>query len=361
MPRCPTVLTYGHGDVVDGMVRRVARQSRSLADHDQGRARLWPRHRRQQEASTASTSAALAAVARGARRQARLQRQIHHRDRRGDRLARSAAGVRGPPRGAEGRSVPGLRRAAACRPSGRPFSSAAAAATRIHLDVNLRDGGHHSGNWGGVLANPATILAERHRVASSTARDGCKLERLKPPRISNAVRAALADVKVEPTADEPAALARLGRGGAVAGRAALCLEYAGSAGDVVGQYRQARQRYSRHSATPCCSSASSSAPDMRRSSTPCARSARNGFPMVEVSGHAALCGLAHRCRQPLGQLDRGIDPADHRQGAGDPAEFRRLAAERRVLRRARACRRSGCRIPIPAARSMRRTSTSCCR
>src|SRR6202000_2930782 len=28
----------------------------------------------------------------------------------------------------------------------------------IHLDVNLRDGGHHSGNWGGVLANPATIL-----------------------------------------------------------------------------------------------------------------------------------------------------------------------------------------------------------
>ncbi len=30
---------------------------------------------------------------------------------------------------------------------------------RIHLDVNLREGAHHSGNWGGVLANPATILA----------------------------------------------------------------------------------------------------------------------------------------------------------------------------------------------------------
>ncbi len=29
---------------------------------------------------------------------------------------------------------------------------------RIHLDVNLREGGNHSGNWGGVLANPATIL-----------------------------------------------------------------------------------------------------------------------------------------------------------------------------------------------------------
>ena len=30
---------------------------------------------------------------------------------------------------------------------------------RIHLDVDLREGSHHSGNWGGVLANPATILA----------------------------------------------------------------------------------------------------------------------------------------------------------------------------------------------------------
>src|SRR5258705_8770296 len=30
---------------------------------------------------------------------------------------------------------------------------------RIHLDVNLRDGSHHSGSWGGRLAKPATILA----------------------------------------------------------------------------------------------------------------------------------------------------------------------------------------------------------
>src|SRR3954451_11187333 len=30
---------------------------------------------------------------------------------------------------------------------------------RIHLDVNLRDGGHHSGNWGGVLANAGTVLS----------------------------------------------------------------------------------------------------------------------------------------------------------------------------------------------------------
>src|SRR5258708_36469485 len=64
---------------------------------------------------------------------------------------------------------------------------------RIHLDVNLRDGSHHSGNWGGVLANPATILAS----AIATLVDGkgrLLLGALKPPRISNQIRAALADV-----------------------------------------------------------------------------------------------------------------------------------------------------------------------
>src|SRR6266545_3764407 len=74
---------------------------------------------------------------------------------------------------------------------------------RIHLDVNLREGGNHSGNWGGVLANPATILC--NAIASLVDGKGrMKLDALKPPRISNAVRAALADVKIEPTADEPA-------------------------------------------------------------------------------------------------------------------------------------------------------------
>jgi acetylornithine deacetylase/succinyl-diaminopimelate desuccinylase-like protein len=74
---------------------------------------------------------------------------------------------------------------------------------RIHLDVNLRDGAHHSGNWGGVLANPATILAS----AIATMVDGkgrLLMDELKPPRLSNQIRAALADVEIEPMADEPA-------------------------------------------------------------------------------------------------------------------------------------------------------------
>src|SRR2546429_5983341 len=74
---------------------------------------------------------------------------------------------------------------------------------RIHLNVNLREGSHHSGNWGGILANPATILAG----AIATLVDGkgrLLLDELKPPRISNQIRAALGDVKIEPMSDEPA-------------------------------------------------------------------------------------------------------------------------------------------------------------
>src|SRR5258707_7337128 len=74
---------------------------------------------------------------------------------------------------------------------------------RIHLDVNLRDGSHHSGNWGGVLANPATILVSA--IASLVDGQGrLLLDQLKPPRISNHIRATLADVNIEPTAPEPA-------------------------------------------------------------------------------------------------------------------------------------------------------------
>jgi acetylornithine deacetylase/succinyl-diaminopimelate desuccinylase-like protein len=74
---------------------------------------------------------------------------------------------------------------------------------RIHLDVNLRDGGHHSGNWGGVLANPATILAN----AIATLVDGqgrLRLEQLKPPRLTNQIRGFLSDVEINPTDGEPA-------------------------------------------------------------------------------------------------------------------------------------------------------------
>ncbi|MFY9513401.1 MAG: peptidase dimerization domain-containing protein, partial [Rubrivivax sp.] len=63
------------------------------------------------------------------------------------------------------------------------------------LELTLRDGAHHSGNWGGLLANPGTILA--HAIASMVdARGRILVEALRPPPIPANVRAALAGLQV---------------------------------------------------------------------------------------------------------------------------------------------------------------------
>ncbi len=63
------------------------------------------------------------------------------------------------------------------------------------LDVQLRTGAHHSGNWGGLLANPGTILA--HAIASMVdARGAITVEGLRPPPMPATVKQALA--KIEP-------------------------------------------------------------------------------------------------------------------------------------------------------------------
>ncbi|MET8847707.1 M20 family metallopeptidase [Amycolatopsis sp. NPDC004625] len=67
---------------------------------------------------------------------------------------------------------------------------------RIDLDVDLRPGGRHSGNWGGILRNPATTLAAA--IASLVDGHGrIRLPELLPPELPGSVRAALADVVVE--------------------------------------------------------------------------------------------------------------------------------------------------------------------
>ena len=69
-------------------------------------------------------------------------------------------------------------------------------AVNFDLVVDLRAGGHHSGNWGGLLANPGFLLA--HALASIVGPDGELLvEDLKAPPPSKAVRDALADVEID--------------------------------------------------------------------------------------------------------------------------------------------------------------------
>lgn len=73
------------------------------------------------------------------------------------------------------------------------------------LVVNLREGAHHSGNWGGLLADPAIILT--HALASITdARGQLKIPEWRPTSLTQEVRDALKDLPVgtdeEPKVDE---------------------------------------------------------------------------------------------------------------------------------------------------------------
>ncbi|BBC32112.1 hypothetical protein SGFS_034060 [Streptomyces graminofaciens] len=77
---------------------------------------------------------------------------------------------------------------------------------QLALDVNLRPDSYHSGNWGGILRNPATTLAG----AITTLVDGqgrIRVPELLPPEIPDAVRQSLTGITVaaspgDPTPDE---------------------------------------------------------------------------------------------------------------------------------------------------------------
>lgn len=71
----------------------------------------------------------------------------------------------------------------------------------LHLD--LRDGGHHSGNWGGLLANPGVILS--HAIASMIGRNGeILVPEVRPDGVPASVSAAIRDLEVGGGDDAPA-------------------------------------------------------------------------------------------------------------------------------------------------------------
>jgi acetylornithine deacetylase/succinyl-diaminopimelate desuccinylase-like protein len=197
----PTVLTYGHGDVVDGMVGEWRDNLNPWQTTTKGE-RVYGRGTADNKGQHSINLAALRSVreARGGKLGFNAKFIIETGEEIGSPDLRQVCESLRDELAADLFLASDGPRLSADRPT---IFLGCRGGNRIHLDVKLREGGHHSGNWGGVLANPATILAN----AISTLVDGkgrLKLEQLKPPPISNRVRAALADVKVEPTADEPA-------------------------------------------------------------------------------------------------------------------------------------------------------------
>ena len=72
----------------------------------------------------------------------------------------------------------------------------------IDLWIDAREGGHHSGNWGGLLSNPAIQLA--HALATIVGPTGqVRIPDWVPKEIPASVRRALADCEIAPGPDEP--------------------------------------------------------------------------------------------------------------------------------------------------------------
>ena len=71
------------------------------------------------------------------------------------------------------------------------------------IEVNLREGAHHSGNWGGLIGNPALILANALAVIADK-RGQIQVPEWRPKTLTNSIRMALADCEVDGGDDGPA-------------------------------------------------------------------------------------------------------------------------------------------------------------
>src|SRR5438309_1087239 len=196
----PTLLTYGHGDVVDGMVGEWRDNLNPWQITTKGE-RVYGRGTADNKGQHSINMSAIRAVreARGGRLGFNAKFIIETGEEIGSPDLRQVCESLRDELKADLFLASDGPRLAADRPT---IFLGCRGGIRIHLDVNLRDGSHHSGNWGGVLANPATILAS----AIATLVDGkgrLLLNELKPPRLSNQIRTTLADVKIEPMSDEP--------------------------------------------------------------------------------------------------------------------------------------------------------------
>jgi acetylornithine deacetylase/succinyl-diaminopimelate desuccinylase-like protein len=75
-------------------------------------------------------------------------------------------------------------------------------AINFDLRLDLREGGHHSGNWGGLIANPGLVLA--HALAAIADRRGqIAVPEWRPTTLTPAIRAALAKLEVDGGDDGP--------------------------------------------------------------------------------------------------------------------------------------------------------------
>ncbi|MES2710334.1 MAG: M20 family metallopeptidase [Pseudomonadota bacterium] len=187
-PSLPTVLLYGHGDTVRGLPEqwRAGLDPWTLTEEGD---RWYGRGTADNKGQHALNLAALEAVIaeRGGKLGFNVKLVLETAEERGSKGLKEFVA-----QNAELLAADVL--IASDGPRVEPGTPTIAVGTRgtFHFDlvVKLRDGGVHSGHWGGLTRDPAIILA--HALASMMDRNGKVLVRgILPPTMPNSVRAVL--------------------------------------------------------------------------------------------------------------------------------------------------------------------------
>ena len=193
-PDLPTVLGYGHGDVVHGMDERWTRGKGPWITARDGD-RLYGRGPADNKGQHPLNMAALAAVMaeRGGSLGFNAKFIIETGEEAGSKGLKELVRANKADFAADVLIASDGPRVKQDRPT---ISLGCRGALNFDLVVDLREGGHHSGNWGGLIANPGFILA--HALASIVGPKGELLvEALKAPPMSRAVKDVLADVEID--------------------------------------------------------------------------------------------------------------------------------------------------------------------
>jgi acetylornithine deacetylase/succinyl-diaminopimelate desuccinylase-like protein len=188
----PTVLLYGHGDVVRGQAAEWRDGLDPWLLTIEGD-RWYGRGSADNKGQHSINLAALAAVmkARGGRLGFNAKLLIEMGEEVGSPGLRALAKAQKERLAADVLIASDGPRLAVERPT---VFLGARGSINFELSVTLREGGHHSGNWGGLLANAGTILA--NAIASMVDRQGRILvDALRPPAIPPSVREALGDIE----------------------------------------------------------------------------------------------------------------------------------------------------------------------
>ena len=192
--KLPTVLGYGHGDVVRGLEDQWTKGKGPWITAREGD-RLYGRGTADNKGQHTINMAALEAVR--AERGGHLGFNAKFRIEMGEEAgSKGLAELVAAHKSAFAADVLIASDGPRVTPERPTMTLGCRGAINFDLVCDLREGGHHSGNWGGLIANPGVILA--HALSSIVGPQGELLVRaLGAPPVSKAAKECLADVEID--------------------------------------------------------------------------------------------------------------------------------------------------------------------